>query len=78
MYSFLQIVVQKIETINNIKNSHDLINKSCHVLIRCLNTIGNQQEILDTKVFNYLLNLLNCIIDYMISYTYHGIVYQHG
>jgi hypothetical protein len=74
MYSLLQIAMQKIETINNDINLHDLINKNYRALIWCWNTIENQQEILVTKVINYLLNLLNCIIHYMISYTYHGIV----
>jgi hypothetical protein len=33
-----------------------------------LNTIGSQQEILATRIINYLLNLLNHIINYDFAY----------
>jgi hypothetical protein len=57
MYSVLQILVQKIKTINKNINLYDDIDKSHHLIIQCLNTSGSQQEILDIKAINYLLNL---------------------
>jgi hypothetical protein len=60
MYSLLQIVLQKIKTIKeNSNNNYDSIDKSRLLLIRCLNTIGSQQEILATSAISYLLNLLD-------------------
>jgi hypothetical protein len=67
MYFLLQIVVQKIETINKETNSYD-IDKSHHLIIRCLNIIGSQQEISTTKAINYLLNLPNHLIDYNFTF----------
>jgi hypothetical protein len=61
MYSLLQIVVQKIATIID---SYDLINKNRNLIIRCLNTIRNQQIISTTRVVSYILNLLFHIINY--------------
>jgi hypothetical protein len=52
MYYLLQIAIQKVETINNNTNSYDVIEKSLHLLIRCLNTLGSQQEISTTKAIN--------------------------
>ncbi len=70
MYSLLQIVVQKIRTMNKNKNSYDLINKSCQLFIWCLNRIGGQQEILATKTINYLLNLSDHITIYDSTYIH--------
>jgi hypothetical protein len=68
MYYLLQIAVQKVETINNNTNSYDLVENFCHLLIRCLNTIGSQQEISTTKVVSYLLNLPNHVTNYGLTY----------
>ncbi len=45
-----------------------MIDKSQCLIIRCLNTIGNQQEISTTRTISYLLNLPNHIIDYDFIY----------
>jgi hypothetical protein len=68
MYFLLQIVVQKIETMNKNKNSYGQINKSCHLFIQCLNPIGSQQEISTIKAISYLLNLLDHITIYDCTY----------
>ncbi len=69
MYFLLQIALQKTKTINEIsKNNYNSIDKSQHLLIRCLNTIGSQQEILATKAISYLLNLPNHKIDHDFIY----------
>jgi hypothetical protein len=47
----------------NPNNNYNLINKSWCLLTCCLNTIGNQQDILAIKIINYLLSLHNHIID---------------
>ncbi len=60
----LQIAIQKIAT----TNLYDLIDKNRHLIIRCLNIIGSQQEILATRAVSFLLNLLDHIIDYDFSY----------
>jgi hypothetical protein len=65
MYSFLQITVHTI--IEN-TNLYDLIDKSQHLIIICLNTIGNQQEILATRGVSYLLNLPDHITNYDFTY----------
>jgi hypothetical protein len=64
MYYLLQIALQKTKTINEIsKNNYNSNDKSQHLIIHCLNTVGNQQEILATRVISYLLNLPNHKID---------------
>jgi hypothetical protein len=64
----LQIVVKKIITINKDTNSYDVINKSHHLIIQCLNTSGSQQEISSTKAISYLLNLLDHLINYNFTF----------
>jgi len=68
MYFLLQIVVKKIITINKDTNSYDVINKSHHLIIQCLNTSGSQQEISSTKAISYLLNLLDHLINYNFTF----------
>jgi hypothetical protein len=68
MYSFLQISIKFFETINNNTNLYDLINKSHHLLIWHLHTIGSQQEISTTKAIIYLLNLPYHITNYDFTY----------
>jgi hypothetical protein len=63
MYSLLQIAVKKHKELIK-TNSYDVIDKSHHLIIRCLNTIGSQQEILVTKAISYLLNLSNHLTNY--------------
>jgi len=63
MYSFLQTIVQKTSQIIENTNLYDLIDKSQHLIIICLNTIGSQQEISTTRAISYLLNLPYHIID---------------
>jgi hypothetical protein len=46
----------------NKTNSYDC-DKSCHLLIHCLNTIGSQQKNQPIKANSYLLNLQDHIID---------------
>ncbi len=58
-------------------NNYKLIDKSQHLLICCLNTIGNKQEISTTKVITYLLNLPNLITDHGFTYNL-GIICQCG
>ncbi len=62
-------IVQNIIIVIDNKNSYDLIDKSWHLIIRCLNKIGSQQEILTTRMVSYLLNLLDHIIDYSFTYV---------
>jgi hypothetical protein len=61
MYFLLQFVAKKIKTMNK-TNSYDC-DKSCHLLIHCLNTIGSQQKNQPIKANSYLLNLQDHIID---------------
>jgi hypothetical protein len=68
MYSLLQIVVQKTPTIIENTNAYESIDKSQCLIIRCLNRTGGQQEILVTRAINYLLNMLDHIIDYDFTY----------
>ncbi len=68
MYSFLQIAIQKTTKIIENTNSYDSINKSRHLIIRCLNTIGSQQKILTTRAISYLLNMSNHITNYKFIY----------
>jgi hypothetical protein len=68
MYFLLQIVIQKIETINKDTNTYDVMDKSHHFIIRCLNTIENQPKISTTKAISYLLNLPNHLIDYNFTF----------
>jgi hypothetical protein len=54
MYSLLQIVIQKNLQLFENTNLYDLIDKSQHLIIKCLHTIGSQQEIStpkDSKLF---------------------------
>lgn len=62
MYSLLQIVIQKIETIYDKQSCEESIDRSC--LIKCLNTVGSQQEIFATTAISYLMNYLDRITNY--------------
>jgi hypothetical protein len=79
MYSLLQFVIKKTITTNKKTKLCDFIDKSCRLLIQCLNTIGGQQEKSTIKVIIYLLNLLNIITHYDFTYIpwcsfYHGYI----
>jgi hypothetical protein len=67
MYFLLQIVVQKTQTINKDK-LFDVIDKSHHLIIRCLNMIGSQQEILVTKAISFFFNLSNHLTNYNFTF----------
>jgi hypothetical protein len=68
MHSLLQIVVQETFTIIENKNLYDLVDKNQRLIIKCLNTIGSQQEISTTRTITYLLNFSYHIIDYDFTY----------
>ncbi len=66
-FLFYKQQYKKIIIIEN-TNLYDLIDKSQRLIIICLNTIGNQQEISTTRAINYLLNMPYHIIDYDFTY----------
>ena len=68
MYFLLQTVMKKIETTFNITVSKATIFQSHHLLIKCLNTIGSQQEISATRALNFLLKYPNHITNYKFTY----------
>ncbi len=61
-------MIQKIATIIENTKSYDSIDKNQCLIIRCLNTIACQQEILATRIVSYLLNLADHITDYDFTY----------
>jgi len=65
MYFLLQITVHTI--IEN-TNLYDSIDKNRCLIIKCLNTIENQQEISTTRAVSYLLNMPDHITNYDFTY----------
>jgi len=65
MYFLLQIT---IHTIIENTNLYDSIDKNRRFIIKCLNTIENQQKISTTRVVSYLLNMPDHITDYDFIY----------
>jgi hypothetical protein len=67
VFSFTNSNTRKTKIIENTR-SYNLIDKNRCLIIRSLNTIGNQQEILTTRIISYLLNLQDHITDYNFTY----------
>jgi hypothetical protein len=67
MYSLLQVVVQKIESMFTESNSKEHLEMSRQMLIHSLNTIGSQQEISTTRATSYLMKFSDHITNVQFS-----------